>query len=126
MKYSEYITSSEWRGKHKEFLRRSGYRCSMFTWVKCGKGGRYNCHHTNYNHIGEEKLWRDVIVLCPFAHTFIIHGILSGFRRPSQQAIYPNRWQRLAHAYCRIPPLIRLGVLAFFLSFSLAFLASSH
>jgi hypothetical protein len=37
----------------------------------------------------------DVICLCPFAHSFIIHGLLSGFKRPSQQRKYPNKAQAI-------------------------------
>ena len=91
MNYKTYIYSSEWRGKHKDFLKRSHYRCSMFPWIKCGKKHRYNCHHMNYRNKGSEQLWIDVIVLCPFVHSFIIHGILSGFRSTTQQKNYPNK-----------------------------------
>jgi hypothetical protein len=111
--YRAYITSHEWRDKHKEFLKRSHYRCSFFPFIKCGKKSRYNCHHMNYENLGDETLWVDVIVICPFAHSFIIHGLLSGFKRPSQQKNYPNAAQRLAHFWCCQPVLIRgaLGVL---------------
>jgi hypothetical protein len=108
MNYSQYITSSEWRSKHKDFLKQSHYRCAFFPWVKVGKKARYNVHHMNYSNLGNERLWVDVICLSPFAHSFIIHGILSGFRRPSQQKKYPNTGQRLAHAWCCLPVMIRL------------------
>lgn len=111
MNYQSYITSAEWRDKHKGFLKRSHYRCAFFPWVKVGKGKRYNCHHMNYQNLGDEQLWVDVICLCPFVHNFIIHGLLSGFRRPSQQKDYPNVSQRLAHFWCCQPVIIR-GVLA--------------
>jgi hypothetical protein len=110
--YKTYIVSAEWRGKHKEFLRRSRYRCSFFPWIKCGKGARYNIHHCNYLRLGDEQLWVDVVVVCPFVHNFILHGILSGFRRPSQQkGGYPNAAQKLAHFWCCQPVILR-GVLA--------------
>lgn len=112
MDYKTYIYSSEWRDKHKEFLKRSHYRCAFFPFIKVGKKARYNCHHMNYENLGDEELWIDVICLCPFAHSFIIHGILSGFRRPSQQKNYPNAAQRLAHFWCCQPVMVRgaLGV----------------
>jgi hypothetical protein len=90
MNYSSYITSTEWRSKHKEFLKKSHYRCAFFPWVKVGRKGRYNVHHMNYRNLGNERLWVDVICLSPFAHSFIIHGVLSGFRRPSQQKKLPK------------------------------------
>jgi len=105
--YRAYITSTEWRSKHKIFLKSSHYRCAFFPWVKVGKKHRYNVHHMNYKNLGSERLWVDVICLSPFAHSFIIHGILSGFRRPSQQKNYPNTAQRLAHMWCCLPVMLR-------------------
>jgi hypothetical protein len=107
MNYSQYIISTEWRSKHKEFLKSSHYRCAFFPWVKVGRKARYNVHHMNYKNLGNERLWIDVICLSPFAHSFIIHGILSGFRRPSQQKNYPNTAQRLAHMWCCLPVMLR-------------------
>jgi hypothetical protein len=49
-------------------------------------------------------------VVCPFVHNLILHGLLSGFRRPSQQKNYPNTAQRLAHFWCCQPVMVR-GVL---------------
>jgi hypothetical protein len=115
MNYREYIVSSEWRDKHKEFLRRSHYRCSFFPIIKCGKKARYNVHHMNYDNLGDETLWVDVIVVCPFIHNFIIHGLLSGFKRPSQQKNYPNAAQRLAHGWCCQPVLLRGALVILFL-----------
>ena len=110
MKCSSYITSSEWRSKHPVFLKQSYYRCAMFSFIKVGKKARYNVHHMNYKNLGDERLWVDVICLSPFAHGFIIHGILSGFRRPSQQKNYPNTAQRLAHMWCCLPVMLRAAL----------------
>ena len=110
MNYKTYITSFEWRSKHPVFLKQSHYRCAMFPFIKVGKKARYNVHHMNYKNLGNERLWVDVICLSPFAHSFIIHGILSGFRRPSQQKNYPNTAQRLAHMWCCLPVMIRLAL----------------
>jgi hypothetical protein len=114
--YRRYITSSEWRNKHKEFLKRSHYRCSMFPFIKVGRKARYNVHHMNYKNLGDETLWVDVIVVCPFVHNFIIHGILSGFKRPSQQKNYPNKAQQLAHFWCCQPVFIRSALIVLLLS----------
>jgi hypothetical protein len=107
MNYSQYIISTEWRSKHKDFLKSSHYRCAFFPWVKVGRKARYNVHHMSYKNLGNERLWVDVVCLSPFAHSFIIHGILSGFRRPSQQKNYPNTAQRLVHAWCCLPVFLR-------------------
>lgn len=34
--YRAYITSPEWRLKHKDFLKASHHRCALFPWVKIG------------------------------------------------------------------------------------------
>jgi hypothetical protein len=52
MDYRSYITSTEWRSKHKDFLKSSHYRCAFFPWVKVGKKHRYNVHHMNYKNLG--------------------------------------------------------------------------
>lgn len=122
MNYQSYIVSPEWRGKHKEFLRRSRYRCSFFPFIKVGRKHRYNCHHMNYENLGNERLWVDVIVVCPFVHQFIIHGLLSGFKRPSQQKIYPNTAQKITHFWCCQPVMVR-GALAIALLVNLVKLA---
>jgi hypothetical protein len=107
MNYKKYLLGQEWRSKHPIFLKQSRYRCAMFSFIKVDKKARYNVHHMNYKRLGNERLWVDVICLCPFAHSFIIHGLLSGFRRPSQQKNYPNTAQRLAHAWCCLPVILR-------------------
>jgi hypothetical protein len=110
MNYKEYITSPEWRNKHKGFLKRSRYRCAFLPLLSVKKS--YNCHHMNYDNLGSEQLWIDVIVLHPWIHKWIIHGILSGFKRPSQQKNYPNATQRLAHFWCCTPVVIRVALVA--------------
>ena len=107
VKYREYLTSKDWYGKHKAWLQKAEYRCAFFPWIKVGRGNKYNCHHTNYQQLGEEVYWRDILVLSPFAHKHIIHGLLSGYKRPSQQKVYPNKAQRVAHLWCRLPPALK-------------------
>jgi hypothetical protein len=114
MNYATYIVSEEWRDKHKGFLKRSHYRCA-FSYLPVGKKikGRYfgyAIHHMNYENLGSEQLWIDVIALHPFIHRWIIHGILSGFKRPSQQKNYPNNAQRLAHFWCCQPMALRTAL----------------
>ncbi len=106
--YKLYITSQEWRYKHKTFLKRSRYRCAFLPFLSLKK--RYNCHHMNYENLGDEQLWIDVICVHPWIHKWILHGILSGFKRPSQQKNYPNLLQKTAHFWCCQPVMVR-GVL---------------
>ncbi len=90
LEYNKYIKSSEWYNKHPDWLRAVGFRCGLFPWVRIGNGKRYNCHHMNYKNLGNERLRKDVVPLCPFAHDFVIHGILSGFKSSGKQRGYPN------------------------------------
>lgn len=74
-------------------------------WLRLGniKGNYhpYNIHHTNYKNLGSEQFGRDVLPVSRFAHRVIIHGILSGFKRPSEQEVYPNLPQRIIHNWGR-------------------------
>lgn len=108
MKYGEYIVSPEWRSQHAKFLFRGGYRCSFMPWVKIGKGKRYACHHMNYDRLGREAYGRDIIVLCPWVHMMVAHGILAGFKSASKQrSPYPNKAQKLFHFFCRLPLFLK-------------------
>ncbi len=99
--YHPYIRSRKWYAKHKQWLRATGYACALFPWVKIGRGRPYRIHHLHYANLGNERLGRDVIPLCPFAHDQVIHGILSGCKSAGQQRHYPNLSQRLIHTWCR-------------------------
>lgn len=72
----------------------------MFPWVRVGSGHQYAIHHMNYKNLGDEKLGRDVVPLCAFAHDYVIHGILAGFKSAGKQRDYPNLLQRLVHFWC--------------------------
>jgi len=88
--YKSYIKSRDWYSKHSDWLKSVGYGCTMFPWIKIGQGNKYACHHMNYKNLGNERLRRDVVPLSPFAHKFVIHGILSCFKPAGQQRGYPN------------------------------------
>jgi len=112
MNYRSYISSREWRAKHKQWLKAANYRCAMFPWVRVGqlpkgKYHRYAIHHMHYNSLGRERYWFDVLPLCPFAHDGILHGLLSGYRSASQQKRFPNFAQILVHAWMRIPGVLK-------------------
>lgn len=113
--YSSYINSQEWRSKHPLWLKQAHHTCSLLPWLYIGKvKGKhhaYNMHHMHYRNLGREQIWIDVVPLSKFAHDWIIHGILSGFKRPSQQRHYPNTAQRVAHAWCRLPLLLKWTVI---------------
>ena len=121
--YHEYIISEEWRSKHPGFLAEARYQCAAMPWVKVGRGSFYRCHHLHYNTLGRERYWFDVVCLSPFVHDLIVHGILSGGKKPSQQEIYPNTAQQYFHAWCRLPVWAKYGAIA--LAFGLAGYLSS-
>lgn len=72
----------------------------MFPWIRIGKGHRYAVHHMHYRNLGNERLGRDVVPLCPFAHDFVIHGVLAGFKSAGKQRSYPNLAQKALHFWC--------------------------
>ena len=98
MNYNDYLNSSHWHNKTKAWRTIAFGRCAMFPFIR-----GYHCHHVSYKNFGNEKYKRDIVVLSPFAHKFIIHGVLSGFKRPNEQKKYPNIFQRIAHLWCQIP-----------------------
>lgn len=121
MQYNGYIHSPQWRNQHALWLQKSGHRCALFFWVRCGKVDgkyhRYEVHHLNrkaYQRQGREVYGRDVIVLCPFAHKVIIHRLLGGADRVRNQRNFPNSAQQLAYIWCCLPwqvkPLLCGGV----------------
>ncbi|MBW4692229.1 MAG: hypothetical protein KME27_10730 [Lyngbya sp. HA4199-MV5] len=83
-------------------------------------------HHLDYRNLGHETYWWDVLVLSPAAHDWLIHGLLSGWKRPRQQKHYPNLPQRLAHNWGRLPCSLKmLLVAAIFVALG-ASLSSNH
>ena len=114
--YKTYITSDDWYSKHPAWLKAVGYRCTMFPWIRIGKGHRYVVHHMNYKNLGYECLGRDVVPLSPFAHNFVIHGVLAQFKSAGKQGNYPNLLQRTVHFWCNqrlwVKLLLFLSVIA--------------
>ncbi|NEQ25376.1 MAG: general secretion pathway protein GspF [Microcoleus sp. SIO2G3] len=108
--HASYLQSRLWLDRHSDWLRRAHYRCSMFPWVTVGRKARgkycrYHIHHTHYsgNYQRNERLWLDVLPLCPFAHRVIHRGLGGSDRARAQRHRFPNLVQRLAHAWCRLP-----------------------
>ncbi|MEL7086551.1 MAG: hypothetical protein AAGM36_18875 [Cyanobacteria bacterium J06597_1] len=99
--YTDTLKSVAWKSKRTIALRAWGYRCSLRPWVNL-KGKMMHLHHTNYNRVGRERIWFDVVPLSEDSHRFL-HRWLGGHERASyQQSRYPNWLQKLAHAWCRL------------------------
>lgn len=111
MNYHEYIISPEWRSRHMEFLTRGKFRCAFMPWLTIGKKKRYACHHMSYENLGQEIYSVDVIILHPWIHRFIVHGILSRFKSAGKQkTAYPNKAQKVFHGFCKLPYSLKMAV----------------
>jgi hypothetical protein len=108
--YDAYISSTLWRNRHPQWLKRTNNRCQLIPFVRVGtvrgKYHGYAIHHLHkeaYKRQGQELWNRDVVVLCPFAHEFIFHWLLSaGKRRVRYQKNFPNTAQRVMNWWCRL------------------------
>ncbi|ETR71251.1 MAG: hypothetical protein OMM_08244 [Candidatus Magnetoglobus multicellularis str. Araruama] len=98
MNYHIYIQSSQWRNKAL-FMKVLAciWRFSLLPLVFG------DAHHIKYNNITKEIYLRDIVIIGPFVHSLVVHGILSGFKRPSQQKNYPNSLQSIVHFFYRLP-----------------------
>ena len=63
--YYAYLQSEDWKIRKKELLEQAGYICDH-----CG-GKAILLHHLNYDNLGYEMLFVDVIALCSACHDMI-------------------------------------------------------
>jgi hypothetical protein len=112
--YQTYIVSQEWRSHHPKWLKAVGYRCTLFPWIRIGKGKPYAIHHLHYRNLGHERLGRDVLPLSKFAHEKVVHGLLSNWKSAGKQRSYPNLSQQMMHEWmrqrCWFKQLLLLGL----------------
>jgi uncharacterized protein YlaI len=59
--YKEYLLTPHWQNLRKRLLQNA--RC----WV-CGNVSTLCIHHIRYSNLGNERLWKDVYVLCGDCH----------------------------------------------------------
>jgi len=98
IEYHSYIKSDQWKDKATAIkLMACIWRLSPLP-LLFG-----NVHHVTYKNIGYERYLRDTIVISPITHMFIIHGVLSLFKRPGQQETYPNKGQKIFHMIYKLP-----------------------
>lgn len=62
MPYKEYLQTEHWQEFRRKVLKRYNNKCQL-----CGKTGKLNVHHNNYDHRGEED-YKDVLLLCEDCH----------------------------------------------------------
>lgn len=63
MGYNEYIKSEEWKKKRIYALKAAKYKCQ-----RCGKAGRLEVHHIDYDSSLYHERLKDVEVLCLRCH----------------------------------------------------------
>jgi len=61
--YHEYINSPAWRKK-----RIQTYWCLGKICEACGSSKKIHVHHNNYEALGNEKIFRDLVILCESCH----------------------------------------------------------
>jgi len=99
MNYAQYIRSNEWAYKAMKFkIMACFWRLSLLPLFG-------HAHHIHYRNLGNEKYLRDIIIVGPFMHMTIIHGLLSLWQRPSEQQDFPNILQDLVHVVYQIPAI---------------------
>ena len=98
MNYHVYLQSRQWREK-AGFIKFLAciWRLSPLPFLFG------DAHHVKYKNLTKEIYLRDIIVVSPVIHILLIHGILSGFKRPGQQRRYPNVFQSMIHWLYRLP-----------------------
>ena len=77
-KYKEYIQSSAWRQKRKEFFASdlwktypAGKRAGKFVCYCCSADERLDLHHRSYARLGSELISNDLICVCRDCHNRI-------------------------------------------------------
>ena len=73
--YNEYIRSSKWRRKRKQFFESNmwktypeGLKAGKFVCYCCGSEDRLDLHHRTYKRFGNENIATDLICVCRLCH----------------------------------------------------------
>lgn len=67
--YEAYIKSPEWAERRQRRIEFDGGKCQT-----CGRTTDLQVHHRNYDHIGTEEEFADLITLCSACHKRIHKG----------------------------------------------------
>jgi 5-methylcytosine-specific restriction endonuclease McrA len=62
-RYEKYLKSPEWQKKRSERLKIDNYKCQ-----RCGYSYCLQVHHLNYDTLGHEDVYKDLITLCRPCH----------------------------------------------------------
>lgn len=88
MNYKEYLMSPEWQKKRSERLRLDQYKCQ-----KCGRPMDLQVHHLNYDHVGNENIYIDLITLCKYCHRDLEGQKTAYKERASTYHNYRDDWK---------------------------------
>ena len=61
--YERFLRSPRWQTRREAKLRTVGWRCE-----ECGRGGRLQVHHRNYNRPWGREKDKDLVALCSMCH----------------------------------------------------------
>ena len=67
--YDEYLKTPQWQEKRSQRLKIDNYTCQM-----CERKTGLQVHHLNYDRIGKEDIYRDLITLCTDCHEKVEAG----------------------------------------------------
>ena len=87
--YHEYISSAAWLKKRMQTYWCLGKVCEV-----CGSSKKTHVHHNNYESLGNEKIFRDLVILCESCHD-AFHEVV-----PSQELGKESVWYRKKCSLC--------------------------
>lgn len=89
VQYTEYIKSSQWKNKRKEFISLHGSgRCEL-----CHSKDNLVVHHHTYQRVGVEK-FDDLALLCSACH-HRVHFLEDGTKTPLRASVLRERFRYL-------------------------------
>lgn len=89
VQYTEYIKSSQWKNKRKEFISLHGSgRCEL-----CHSKDNLVVHHHTYQRVGVEK-FDDLALLCSACH-HRVHFLEDGTKTPLRASVLRERFRHL-------------------------------
>lgn len=93
--YSAYLQSPEWQKKRTERLKIDNFKCAV-----CGRPMDLQVHHLNYDNVGHENVYTDLITLCKFCHTDIENEKKAYKARQGYATNWTNQ-RRLELMFCK-------------------------
>ena len=94
--YTAYLRTNHWRTVHRKCVAHYHGRCA---WCKTSKCRQFHAHHISYDHLWEEVVGKDVVLLCEHCHSRI-HGKQA---RKTKQKKSAARWRRHHRSHRQMP-----------------------